>query len=349
MKVGILTLPHGGVNYGWALQRWALYKAIEKLGHQPVIIDRRWNPTETGFLRNIKRWFFYNVICHRYGEFIDKEMPSHTELVRSTKSCAEVSKDFDAIIVGSDQVWRIENTRYADMDFFLPFADDKKQIILSYAASFGTDIWSGTKEETEIANKLLDRFKAVSVREDSGVSLCNEIFGKSAYHVLDPTLLLDKNDYNQLLSQPNPRHELVSYILDMNEEKRKLLKNIATDKGLKIVNLYRESIYSYHISVYTWLEKMRDAEYVIVDSFHGMVFSILFEKQFVVLANKKRGLTRFTSLLKQVGLEEHLTTSFNPEIIKSILEIPIDYASVMKKIEMSRDESLDFLKLNLTK
>ena len=106
-------------------------------------------------------------------------------------------------------------------------------------------------------------------------------------------------------------------------------------------------MYSYYKSVYTWLEKIRDARYVIIDSFHGMVFSILFSKQFVVLANEKRGLTRFTSLLGLLGLENRITTSLDSTVINTILETPIDYLPVMQKIKEARKESINFLKSSL--
>ena len=343
MKIGILTLPFEP-NYGWAVQMWALYHTLEKLGHEPVVINRRWSSNNNGLIPRIKRFVFYNILCPRFKRFVDYEMHNQTPIVRDSKMTSVVTSDFDGFIVGSDQVWRIENTRLAGLDFFLDFLGKRDAKRLSYAASFGKDTWQGTPEETEKITTILKKFDAISVREDTGVKLCRDIFNANAVHVLDPTLLLDSSDYNSILSNPRSSDELITYILDSTREKTNLLTSIATQHHINLVNLYPKFVYSYYKSVYTWLEKIRDARYVVVDSFHGMVFSIVFEKQFVVLANANRGLTRFTSLLGLLGLDSRLTTSFNPYDINKILTTPIDYTPVRSKIQFARKSSMDFLK-----
>lgn len=346
MKVGILTLPFEA-NYGWAVQMWALYHTVEKLGHQPVIINRRWSPVSTGFVSNIKRFAYYNILCPRFKRFVVNEMLNQTAIVRTPQATSEVTIDHDAVIVGSDQVWRIENTRMAGFDFFMDFLGERPIKRISYAASFGKDTWQGTEEETKRVNQLLKRFDAISVREDTGVTLCKDLFEVSATHVLDSTLLLDASEYNKILCNPYERKELVTYILDASQEKTHLLTTIAKRHEIKLINLYPKSVYCYYKSVYTWLERIRDAKYVIVDSFHGMVFCILFSKQFAVLANAKRGLTRFTSLLGLLGLDDRLTTSFDVDIVDQILQTPIDYKIVQKKIAEARKDSMAFLKKSL--
>lgn len=346
MRIGILTLPFEA-NYGWAVQRWALYHTIEKLGHQPTIINRRWSSNNTSCINSFKRFVYYNVICPRFKRFVDKETPSVTPITRTPEETFEVSKHLDAVIVGSDQVWRIENTRLAGLDFFLDFLKDSPIKRLSYAASFGKDTWQGTEDDTIKVKNLLQKFNAISVREDSGVCLCNNLFDVESSHVLDPTLLLTADDYNLLLSKPKSRQELVTYILDSTEEKRNTVSEIARQCNLKEVNLYPSRSFTFYKSVYTWLEKIRDAHYVVVDSFHGMVFCILFHKQFAVFANSKRGLTRFTSLLGMLGLIERMTTVFGKEEVLKILKQPIDYVSVESMLATHRKKSLGFLENNL--
>ena len=346
MRIGILTLPFEA-NYGWAVQRWALYHTIEKLGHQPTIINRRWSSNNTSCINSFKRFVYYNVICPRFKRFVDKETPSVTPITRTPEETFEVSKHLDAVIVGSDQVWRIENTRLAGLDFFLDFLKDSPIKRLSYAASFGKDTWQGTEDDTSKVKNLLQKFNAISVREDSGVCLCNNLFDVESSHVLDPTLLLTADDYNLLLSKPKSRQELVTYILDSTEEKKNTISGIARQCNLKEVNLYPSRSFTFYKSVYTWLEKIRDAHYVVVDSFHGMVFCILFHKQFAVFANSKRGLTRFTSLLGMLGLTERMTMVFGKEEVLNILKQPVDYVSVESMLATHRKKSLGFLENNL--
>ena len=187
MKVGIITLPFGA-NYGWALQRWALYHVVESLDHTPIIINRKWTTDKNSLWIKTQRFLYYHLLCIRYKRFVETECPNLTAVVRTSEETTEVTKSFDAIIVGSDQVWRIENTRMAGYDFFLNFVKDDHIKKISYAASFGKDRWMGTENETQIVSYLLSQFNAVSVRESSGVILCRDLFHTSAFHVLDPTL-----------------------------------------------------------------------------------------------------------------------------------------------------------------
>ena len=144
----------------------------------------------------------------------------HVELVANLNLLNE--KDFDAIIVGSDQVWRtcynpqIENA-------FLDFAKEWKHVRrIAYAPSFGIDEWEYSEEQTQKCRQLVQKFDAVSVREVSGVKLCREYLGVEAKHVLDPTMLLDKEDYLYLISRAEVvRHSntLLQYVLDKNEDR----------------------------------------------------------------------------------------------------------------------------------
>lgn len=347
MRVGILTLPFE-LNYGWAVQMWALYVTLKKLGYEPVIINRRWSHPNNNFVRELQRFAYYNILCHRYKQFIEVEMPNFTPIVRNSDAIKQVTLDLDAVIVGSDQVWRIENTKLADLNFFLDFLDGSDKIRIAYAASFGNSLWKGTSSETLRIKELLQRFRAISVREDTGVSLCKNIFNQDAIQVLDPTLLLESSEYDSILRPTKKTNNLVTYILDFSKEYGFLLNSLSKTRRLKWINLFPKHKYSYYKSVYVWLQEIRDARYVIVDSFHGMLLSIIFSKQFVVLANEKRGLDRFTSLLKIVGLENRLLMSFDINEINSLFDIAIDYKSVHKKLATKRVESIAFLTTNLS-
>lgn len=348
MKVGILTLPYEP-NYGWAVQLWALYTSIEKLGHNPVVINRRWNTSQKGLLYKTKRLLYYKGICRRFSRFLDNEIINITREIRDNDTMTKLAAELDAVVVGSDQVWRIENTRGANLNYFLDFIPDNSTKRISYAASFGKDTWQGSLEETEQVSKLLSKFDSITVREDSGVTLCNDLFHVNAIHVADPTLLLTKEDYNSILSRPQIKSQITTYILDSTDEKRNAIFNFSEISKVNVVPLYSPKRITYYHSVYYWLENIRDAKYVIVDSFHGMVLSIVFRKNFAVLANAQRGLTRFTSLLSQLGLEDRLTNEFTCENIMKIFSNEIDYFQVESKLNRMREFSLNILKESLQK
>ena len=231
------------------------------------------------------------------------------------------SRDYDAFIVGSDQVWRPEyNSRIENM--FLDFTSGWDVKRIAYAASFGIDFWECDPETTEICKRMLKRFDFISVRESSGVKLCKNEFDVDATHVLDPTMLLTKEDYCSLFRLdrvPKSQGNLLVYILDYTDDKRKLVQRIADECHLSPFRVnsdvedYRLSDLSRRIQppIERWLRGFYDAEYVITDSFHACVFSIIFGKPFVVYANDSRGKARCESLLQQFSLSNYMITSSN--------------------------------------
>ena len=349
-KIGILTLPFGP-NYGMNLQVYALQTSLQNLGHEVLVINRKWNRinSNSGLIAAIKRYFYYKIICRKIFSFYRRNIHVSTPCYTSEEIallCKAESLDY--VVVGSDQVWRIENTRGANLDFFGGFMKYNSTVkLLSYAASFGNDSWAGTDEETKSISVLLKNFEGISVREDSGMSLCKKQFGVDVVKTLDPTFLLDKKDYplNNNARNRN-QNNIVSYILDYNEAKRNIIQSIGNQKGVdSYYALYPEdrtkySIYKY--SVEDWLSYINNATFVVTDSFHGMVFSILFEKDFLVIGNEKRGMERFTSLLNSLSLENRLIINLN-EFDISIANNAIDYDEVYVKLGKLRNESVAFL------
>ncbi|HIZ04999.1 MAG TPA: polysaccharide pyruvyl transferase family protein [Candidatus Phocaeicola gallistercoris] len=352
-RVGVITLPFTP-NYGWLLQVYALQRMLEKLGYEPILIYRKWDKTKqnSGIINALKRWIYYHVLCRKLYIFFEKNF-FKTKLYRDVECLKSVVDDYklDAVIVGSDQVWRFENTRGAGYNFFLDFVVSENVSRIAYAASFGVDCWTGTVDELYTVRQLLKRFKAVSVRETTGVTLCRDVLNVKALLVLDPTLLLTSIDYNSLIRKNSLKSQetLSTYILDPSVEKDKLINNIALKKHLCVKSLYIDNrkgkIHTYS-SLQYWLSGIRDAEYVVVDSFHGMVFSIIFKKNFLVLANKHRGLTRFESLLMMLGLKDRLVYDID-NIDYNIINQNIDYAKVDKLLEQQRNLSINFLRTNI--
>lgn len=159
---------------------------------------------------------------------------------------------------------------------------------ISYAASFGTDKWEYNEEQTLHSREALQMFDAVSVREENGVKLCKQYFDVDALHVLDPTMLLDVNEYIELFKQkqtPKSKGNLLNYVLDETDEIESLIKKVASMKKMVpfAVNNPYEGDNTKPLnqrikpSVEAWLRGFYDADFVITDSFHACVFSIIFK------------------------------------------------------------------------
>ena len=354
MRIGILTLSLH-TNYGGILQAYALQTILERMGHEVVVFDKKrefklpyWKYPLAYIKRAIKKYILkkknvrifeeqyrksiYPIISQHTQEFIDKYI--HLYNVKSLKDAKE--EDFDAIVVGSDQVWRpkyfMPMFKTGIQDAYLAFTKDWKIKRLVYAASFGTDDWEYTTSQTKSCRDLLKQFDAISVREESGVNFCKERLGVEAKHVLDPTMLLDKEDYIKLFEKANtPKSPgtLLYYILDETAEKNEIIDKIAKERNLtpfrvnsKIENPNARLEERIQPPVEAWLRGFYDAEFIVTDSFHACVFSIVFGKPFVVIGNEKRGIARFESLLRLFGLEDRLIKEIeNSNYIKEFTEL----------------------------
>ena len=281
--------------------------------------------------------------------FINEYIHS-TKPLRSSEELRNffTSNTFDCIVVGSDQVWR-EIYSPCIEDFFLGFLpEDNNTLKITYAASFGTADSPISDEHLANCIGLSGRFSAISVREQSGVEIMKNIFGHESKLVLDPTLLLTAKQYTFPLSQC-PKGGLVSYILDETEEKDAVLQAVANATQLKqskirVMATKYDDNSAISPSIEEWLSEFAAADFIVTDSFHGCVFSILNHKPFIAIANKDRGLERFTSLLGTFGLTDRLVFDFNEFKQKECqLLQPINYKQVdCRKQELVR-ESKDFL------
>ena len=377
MKIGILTQPLK-TNYGGLIQAYALKTTLEKLNHNVTIINRvgffrRNQKTIIKFLSKIKKNVF-NIL----GK--DKKLPKEIQ-DRIDSNCAQfirkyikhVSEDiktidalykyvnqmqFEGYVVGSDQIWRPSYSPCIE-NYYIDFCNDEKVKKIAYAASFGGDTWEYTAKETAICSALAKKFNAISVREDSGVELCSKYLGIEAKHVLDPTMLLEKEDYEYIVYKekiPQSKGDLFYYFLDDNQTKQELIKFLEkrcnktsyncmpakkAKNGKSIVNV-EDYIFP---SPAKWLRSFMDAEMVITDSFHGTVFAIIFNKPFWVIYNAHRGNTRFDSLMKLFGLTERIidiTDYSNTDFNKSI-----DWDNVNAIRQKNKLEALKFIENNL--
>lgn len=361
MRIAILTLPLH-INFGGILQCYALQTVLELMGHEVSVLSTAVTK-RTRLQLFIKRWIkhyllqweskFYEgrteteIVCQHTLPFIRQYI--HRLDVKDYSSLQE--QDFDAIVVGSDQIWR--PTYYQPIaNGYLKFAKDWTHIKrVAYAASFGTDEWEYTPEETQECAALLKQFNAVSVRESSAVQLCKEHFQVKAVHLLDPTLLLSKEDYLSLEGVKNtPKHqgELFCYFLDETQEKRQWAKILCSKRGWQSFQannpLADEDVYfekRIQLPLEPWLAGFRDAQFVLTDSFHGCVFSILFNKPFIAIGNAGRGMTRFRSLLALFQLEDRLLLSGQ---IETLAERPIQWEQVNRILEEEREKAFLFIR-----
>lgn len=330
-KVAILTQPLGA-NYGGILQAFALQHVLREMGHQPITIDRRGSQDRlrsmaslakggllwiTGKQRRIRRWPTpkeSETICRHTNRFVSEHI-TRSVPIKTTDQLRQYAEQesFDAFVVGSDQVWRKAYSPCMP-NFFLDFLpDDSPAKRIAYAASFGVSEWEFTEEETQLYSRLAKHFDLISVREDSAVALCREHLGVEATHVLDPTMLVDRSVYEELAmsryAHPS-KGDLFCYILDRTPKKSRLIRETASEQGLMPFEIlpreYRNLPPGADLSmvvmppVEQWLRSFMDAKFVITDSFHGTVFSILFEKPCIVIQNSSRGNDRFQSLLKML-------------------------------------------------
>lgn len=366
MKIAILTLPLE-TNYGGVLQAYALQKTLERLGHRAYVINKPfYHKLPLLYIRPVIYLFRFlnkkfgksndairkekcynfnrHIRCHKIQHFVDTHINQYI-----INSFEEIDKEtFDAIVVGSDQIWRPKyfknNFHTSFPNAFLSFTEGWNLIRIAFAASYGTDNIELPNEEISECNFFLNLFDGVSVREESGIDICKNIFGyESAFQMPDPTLLLPKNEYMTLCDeQEMTGHSLLVYFLDYNEDKINLVNIVAKEKKTEPywINMGNITL----PSIGHWLSSFRDAEYVVTDSFHACVFSIIFHKPFIVYGNSERGLSRFTSLLKTFHLEERMilnTQEFNSEKLK---HLPDDIENIIIK---QKEKALAFLSTHL--
>ena len=366
MKIGILTLPLH-TNYGGILQAYALQTVLERMGHDVCVLNAPIFFKKNAYwkypIRFVKKYFFRKPTIVRYESVFKESFPVIAKNIlsfrkknikeRIVNSFDEVQeKDFDCIVVGSDQIWRPryfrEGWKSDVIDAFLAFSNGWNIKRVAYAASLGVDSCEFSEAEIAMGKELLLQFDAVSVREYSGIKLLKDYFGIDATQNLDPTFLLNRSDYEEMAKNaPQSRGDLFCYILDESAEKKNFVASVAKDRHLKPFTLtcsldlsskpVEERVLP---SIESWLRGFKDAKFVITDSFHACVFSIIFRKPFVAIANAERGESRFLSLLSAFHLEDNLIKSidgYQPEKKYDVSERSVEI------LNEQRDKSLMFL------
>lgn len=362
MKIGIITQPLGH-NYGGILQNYALQTILKRMGHDVYTINHGAKYSCFNWCVLFAKYVVKRVIGRPHGQFPilpykkalrEKNIASFiadkittTTPTNKIKSSVHRKYGFAVYIVGSDQVWRAGyNKQLADM--YLKFVQDCQVKRIAYAASFGVEDWEYTTLQTQECAFLAREFDIITVREDSAVKLCNKYLGVDAHHVLDPTMLLSSEDYMSLLNShsKSETQQLTVYILDMNERKRSIIEKTAQRLDLSIMYIGKSPNNTQPNSVLPpieeWIAGFANADLIITDSFHGTVFSIIFNKPFYTFFNPDRGNARMQSLLSLAEIPDRLIDYRNQDV--NTIEIGnIDWGMVNIRIKNYRQYSLQLL------
>ena len=356
MKVGVITF-HTALNYGAVLQTYALYKTLLKLGVDAKVIDyqapfnkKRFAPKTLKYFLNIR--IIYNIIFRNSYELYNskgfKDFVNYnirlTQPIHTYEGLSNLNKEFDRFITGSDQVWNLSCTE-GDNSYYLPFVNDpiKKN---SYAASFGYSFIP--KENRKQYADLLKGFNHISVREVSGIDIVKSLVGKSAEWVLDPTLLLNKEEWQTLAdySLVSTKKYMLMYLMFEDKVLINKAKEYAKKNNLEIIyisqRLFRMSGVKNlrNVTPEQWLGLFLCAETIATNSFHGLVFSINFNKQFIAryiprsIAN-----SRLETMINRFNLHSQLMDSELFDYNKAI-----DIENINKIIIQERNKSIDFIK-----
>ncbi len=360
MKTGVVTF-HSAHNYGATLQAWALQKALQKLGAQPCIVN--YHPWVIDRLYVVprldtaaKRMQYLKkkaVRCRRrklktkYAKY-QRFLKEHFAYVGDYTTFEELTANppgLDCYITGSDQVWNPDHTDGYNPVYLLEFAEKGSRRI-SYAASIGRERFPAQYREA-YANAL-KHFDAISVREQSAVGAVYEAVGKQPAVVLDPTLLLEREEYEEIkVESKRAERYILVYMMETNRKLVQLADSLSVVTGLPVIQRKPGKIFRNELEpFYThtpgeFLGEVERAEYVLTNSFHGTVFSIIYGRPFVSMLHSQTG-SRTTDLLKALGLESHIL--YEARDFKDMRQFEIENPQELKaKIKKLRAASMDFL------
>ena len=335
-----------GKNYGSALTYYALHEVVEDMGYDTLMLEWPWKkkpfpPISKNFVREFAKKHYNESAQYTFDEY-----PS-------------LNNHIGTFIAGSDQLWNYWDSKDMGNYYMLDFVrNDRRKI--SYATSFGHPIYPAPINICEKQAELLKTFYAISVREDDGVKICRDCFGVKATQVWDPVFLCDKSKYIGLINEVNISENkpyLLAYVLSPDTEKGKKLTEIAKALNLELViildgqtdleknkqQLGIDNVKN-NIGIEEWLAYIYNASYVITDSFHGICFSIIFEKQFTCILNKARGVSRFNTLLGKLHLESFAVDEVAKISAQNVTNQTIDYDLVRNILKTEVKRSYDWLK-----
>ena len=383
-KIGIATLLNDSTNYGGCLQAYALCKVLNDMGHdtQQILYRKSSRDLKKRIISVIKGRRILNTILNRSLRLLNlvlckifkagdrirdfnnsfpgfKDRIPHTDIVYDEKTIYQCNQ-FDIYITGSDQVWNVEMQHGTDPFYWLEFVPDSKKRI-SYAASIS--LQDLPEELFPSVRRILSGYHAISVREKSDKELIDRIMDKDISEwVADPTLLLDKDEWCALCQDNSFKNKkyIFAYILGDSSSQRKTIERFAKEKGFIIITIpyllgqFRKCDKNFgdirisECSPGLWLSLIRDAQFVMTDSFHGCVFSSIFHTPFFAFkrnsdSEKNNMNSRLYSLFSLFRCEHRLvsdTISAN-----ELSNTPsIDFSRIDNVIKQEKQKALEFLR-----
>lgn len=348
----MMTIWHCG-NYGAEMQAYATVKALEMLGHEVELIDfRLYEPPHT--LRALMGCALRSIAPAEtvFERFWREKLPHVTRHYKSLDELRANPPHADLYLVGSDQVWNESIVGDREAAFLLDFGDEKVRR-MSYASSIGVSEWRFSKDFTDAARRQFRKFSAISCREATGAEVLSRQFGLEVRQVLDPTLL--HTDYGEITGSISEQKTLVFYPLSPEDTSAEpFCRELAGRLNLRYVNANPYVFVPFtHVawrrnSIGRWLGDIAGAALVVTGSFHGLAFSLVHHRQFILINDNKQGRnSRMTDLLACLGLENRLFRSVQEAMDAKAWEEKIDYERVDEKLNVARRESWNYLKQNL--
>ena len=355
MRIGIITY-HRAKNLGAMLQSYALQKIVENKVGECEIIDYRNEKLEDNYrikkirqekgIKNKIKNILYKNKNKKFEKVRDNFLNDYQKVsnkVYNEKTINQANNEYDLYIAGSDQVWN-PNLNYRDKNYFLGFVSDNSKRN-SYAASFGTN--SVNDEDKVWIKKELEKFNNISVREEEGKKIVKDLINKNASVVLDPTLLLNYDEWKEIMPKEceNKEKYIFVYLIAYTPTILEFARKFAKEKGYKII-CFHNTYHKYkgmenlkELSPNKFLYYIKNAEYVITSSFHGLCFAINFHKKFFYELDeaKKNNNSRLVTLTKMLELE-------NRKIVKgNCSDNEIDFSKVEEKLNEERKNSIKFI------
>lgn len=345
MKIGIVTINDND-NYGNRLQNYATQVILKKMNNDIITIkNNSYSNTKSLYLlrilKNIKRASTYSKNINRKKSF--KTFNKNIEFSEKKITAYSNLKEYDYVIAGSDQVWNPTFGRLREVDLLTIVPGNKR---IAFSASFGVnDI--PDKIKPRVANEL-KKFKAISVREDRGKEIVEELTGRKDVEVLvDPTMLLTTEEWDKVSKKPKmlktDKYILNYFLGELSEERKKEIQRVAQENNCEIINILDNNspFYECGPSEFIYLEK--HAFLICTDSFHSSVFAILYNRPFIVFDREQKNVanmnSRLETLLNKFKLENR---KYKDKITKENLNH--DYTEAYKILEKERIKSDKFLR-----